>query len=90
MTTFIKAILQKFNDQTNIDKYRVATNIYQNIILYHYLSKIHNDKAIISSKYVCNNDKKDNRVTTLNKFYLTVSGIIISNLKSKDNSNMPK
>ena len=34
MTIFIKAKLKKLDDQTNIDKYRVATNILQNIILY--------------------------------------------------------
>ncbi len=33
MTTFIKAKLKKSDDQTNIDKYRVAANIteYHNI-----------------------------------------------------------
>ncbi len=54
MTTFIKAKLNKSDDQTNIDKYSVATNIieyhsYYNKIFHfckHY-SKIH-DKAIIS------------------------------------------
>ncbi len=29
MTTFIKAKLTKSDDQINIDKYRVAANIYQ-------------------------------------------------------------
>ena len=36
MTTFIKAKLKKANDQTNIDKYRVAANITE----YHIISKL--------------------------------------------------
>ena len=35
MTTFIKAKLKQSNDQTNIDKYRVAANIIE----YHIISK---------------------------------------------------
>ena len=33
MTTFIKAKLKKSDDQTNIDKYRVAANITENHII---------------------------------------------------------
>ena len=36
MTTFIKANLEKSDDQTNIDKYRVAANISE----YHIISKL--------------------------------------------------
>ncbi len=36
MTTFIKAKLKKLDDQTNIDKYRVAANIIE----YHKESKL--------------------------------------------------
>ncbi len=32
-TTFIKTKLKKFDDKTNIDKYRVQLQILQNIIL---------------------------------------------------------
>ena len=42
MTTFIKAKIKKSDDQTNIDKYRVAANT----IKYNH-SKIDNDKVII-------------------------------------------
>ena len=36
MTTFIKAQLKHSDDQTNIDKYRVAANITE----YHIISKL--------------------------------------------------
>ena len=36
MTTFIKVKLKKSDDQTNIDKYRVASNIIE----YHIISKL--------------------------------------------------
>ena len=43
MTTFIKAKLKKSDDQTNIDKYRLAANITE----YHIISKIINILIII-------------------------------------------
>ncbi len=36
MATFIKAMLKKLDDQTNIDKYRVAVKITE----YHIISKL--------------------------------------------------
>ena len=50
MTTFIKTKFKKSDDKTNIDKYRVATNITE----YHIISKLiflriiitYDDKAI--------------------------------------------
>ena len=41
MTTFIKAKLKIQNDKTNIDKYRVATNITEYHIIQY--SKMHDD-----------------------------------------------
>ncbi len=50
MTIYIKSKLQKSDDQTNIDKYRVANikkyDIKYNLPKNHH-SKIHDDKAII-------------------------------------------
>ena len=53
MSTFIKAKLKKSDDQTKIEKYRLAANITEyyivsksNIINQH--SKIHDNKRIIS------------------------------------------
>ncbi len=66
MTTFIKAKLKKTDDQTNIDKYRVAANITSKLILR-------------VSSYGLFGD--DYWVSTLSSFYLTVSGIIIKSLK---------
>ncbi len=56
--TFIKTKLKKSYDLTNINKYRVAENIYHiKINLPNNLhSKIHVDKAIISCK-LCKNVK---------------------------------
>ena len=61
MSTFIKAKLLKSNDQTNIDKYRVAANITE----YHIISKLIFFRIIIPKfmkirqllcKNVCKND----------------------------------
>ena len=59
MTTFIKVNLKKSDDQTNMDKYTVATNVtkYHNKYIIINLPKNHNfkirgDKAIILCKYV--------------------------------------
>ncbi len=55
MITFIKTKLKNSDDQTNIDRYRVAANIRYKIsyikinLPKNYHSKIH-DKAIISYK----------------------------------------
>ncbi len=46
MTTFIKAKLKKSDDQTNCDKYRVATNITE----YYIISKFIRLKIIIYRK----------------------------------------
>ena len=43
MTTFIKVKLKKLDDQTNIDKYRVAANITE----YHIILKLISRKIII-------------------------------------------
>ncbi len=52
MTSFIKAKLKKSDDQTNIDKYRIAANITEYYIIKISLPKnlhsiIPEDKAII-------------------------------------------
>ena len=76
----IKAKLKKSDDQTDIDKYKVA-QILQNIISYHIkinFPKNHNSK--INAKNIKNG--QSHRVTTLSIFYPTVSGIIIPSLKS--------
>ncbi len=59
MTTFIKAKLNKSDDQTNIDKNRVAANITEDYTIpklillgINFPSKI-NDIAIISFKFAC-------------------------------------
>ena len=44
MTTFIKAKLKKSDDQTNIEKYRVAANITE----YHIISKLILHRIIIT------------------------------------------
>ena len=51
MRTFIKAKFNISDDQTNIDKYRLAADFTEYLIIskltfHHY--KIHDDKAIIS------------------------------------------
>ena len=43
MTTFIKTKLNKLDDQTNIDKYRLAANITE----YHIISKLNLQRIII-------------------------------------------
>ena len=52
MTTFIKTKLKKSDDQTNIDKYRVAANNTEYHISNHtnnnHHSIIHDDMAIMS------------------------------------------
>ncbi len=57
--TFIKAKLKKSDNQTNIDKYRVAAISTE----YHIISKLFfrkpNDKAIVSYKNICQNEPKD-------------------------------
>ena len=62
MTTFMKAKLNKSDDQPNIDKYKIAANIKK--ILYvkinlpkNHHPKFHDDKAIISSKNISLNVK---------------------------------
>ena len=61
--TFTKAKLKNSDDQTNIDRYRVAANITEYHIILKLIfpknhhSKIHDDKAIISYKNVYKNVK---------------------------------
>ncbi len=43
MTTFIKAKLEKSDDQLNSDKYKVAVNIIEHHIIFN-LPKIHHSK----------------------------------------------
>ena len=69
MTTFINTKFKKSDDQTNIDKYRVTANITE----YHNISKLIFLRIIFGQNY---------RVATLSTFYLTVSGIIRTSLKS--------
>ncbi len=59
MTSFIKAKLKKLDDHTNIDKYRVAANtaeyyhIISKLIFLRIIIKIHDYKAIIHVKDIC-------------------------------------
>ena len=56
MTTIIKAKLRKSDDQTNIDKYRVAAKItgYHINLPKNHHTKIHDCKSIIScEKSIC-------------------------------------
>ncbi len=55
MTTFMKTKFKKSDYQTNIDKYRLAANIY------HY-SQIHEDNAIFSCKNVKNQHIRNGRM----------------------------
>ena len=48
MTTFIKLKLKKSDDQTNIDKYRVSSNITE----YHIITKIEIFLRIIVPKFM--------------------------------------
>ncbi len=55
MTTFIKTKFEISDDQTNIDKYRLAANITEyhiksKLISTNHYHKIYDDKAIISSE----------------------------------------
>ena len=67
MTTLITAKLKKTDDQTNIDKYRVAANIREQVSYYikinfpqNHHSKVHADKAIIYVKIIFENIKNQN------------------------------
>ena len=53
MITFIKAKLRKSDDQTNIDKYRVAANITE----YHLISKLIMIWLSFHLENVCKNAK---------------------------------
>ena len=76
MTTLITMRFKKSDDQTNIDKFRVAANITE----YHIISKlIFLDKHVLNWTYGIFGQNE--RIATLSTFYLTVSGIIIPSLK---------
>ncbi len=62
MTTFIKEMLKKLDDQTKIYKYRVAANmteyhIVPKLILLRIITSKYIDKATISYENVCENVK---------------------------------
>ncbi len=65
MTIFIKAKLKKSDDQTNIDKYRVSTNITEYVC------------ENVKNQHMYELFGHHYRVPTLSKFYPTVSGFII-------------
>ena len=68
MTTFIKSKFKKSDDQTNIDKYRVAANITE----YHIESKLIFLRIIIPKFMNVRQLFQNYRITVLTLFYLTV------------------
>ncbi len=55
MTTFIIAKLKKSDDQTNIDKYKVAENITEYHIISILIFQIYDDKELLHVRNVCKN-----------------------------------
>ncbi len=84
MITFIKT---KFNDQTNIEKYRVHANITE----YHKISKLLFRRIIIKKFRICFMYKKlpiifSIRMTTKNH-YVCSSILLMKNTKQQDSKN---
>ncbi len=79
MTIFIKAKLKKLDDdQTNINKYRVAARILRNIILYH------NFKLITIPKF-----RRIGQLFHLKNVYVAYLKFRVRNLHKKRRSNFP-
>ena len=76
MTTFIKTKYNISDDQTNIDKYRLATNITE----YHIISKLILQRIIITNFYGLVSHLRLSTISDLNSHR-------ISNLKKKNLSN---
>ena len=66
MTPFIKAKFKISDDQTNIDKYRVAAKITEYHIISILFFQVYDDKSIISCKNVYKNVKYRTIPTCLN------------------------
>ena len=81
MKIFPKAKLKKSDNETNIDKYRVAANITEyHLYIKISLPKSHHSKIMF--KWKDGRFGQSYRVAALSTFYLTVTGIILPSLIS--------